>query len=295
MFARMKNIMCALFVFFAGISLPAADQAKPELVLISIAAEDKSHNAVADLKLEEISLKDNGAPVAPSSFVYVGAEPKDWILAIDASGSMRKERLWRPAIEAAVKQLSLLMRQRGDRVAVVTVQNDAFIDQDFTSDENEIRAAVGKADPRGGTALYDAVIASANYLVRKRQPGRQQVLWVITDGWDNSSMHSLEQTLDYVSGSGIPVFFSLIGNESRGMKAAQHLANSSGGSISRLKGNGACDEQSKKLVDFADHEYVIAFSTASDARSHRIRVTTSRTGVELIDSDRSVVRSNVAN
>jgi VWFA-related protein len=292
----MKNTLCILFVLFcvAGF-LFAADGAKPEQVIITISAEDKSHHAVTDLQPKDFSVTDNNAPVAPISAVYAGSEPKDWILAIDSSGSMRRTPMWRPAIEAAVKQLSPLMRQRGDRVAVVTVQDNAYIDQQFTSNESEIRSTVDNIDPRGGTALYDAVTASADYLVRKRQPGRQQVLWVITDGWDNASTHSLEQATDYVSGSGVPVLFSLIGDESRGMKAMQHLAKYSGGSVFRLKGKNECDQQTQKLVDFADHEYVIAFSPATDARSHRIRVTTSRAGVELMDADRSVVRSNTAN
>lgn len=292
----MKNALCIPFVlFYLASSLRAVDGAKSEPVVITIGAEDKSHHPVTDLQSNDFSVTDNNAAVTPISAVYAGAEPKDWILVIDSSGSMRREPLWRPATEAAMKQLSALMRQRGDRVAVVNFQNDAYIDQEFTSEESAVRAAVDRAEPRGATALYDAVIASANYLVRKRQPGRQQVLWVITDGADNASMHSLEQTIDYVSGAGVPVLFSLIGNESGGMKAVQHLAKCSGGSVFRLTGKDKGDEQAKSLVDFADHEYVIAFSPPSDARSHRIRVTTSRAGVELIDADRSVVRSSAAN
>ena len=46
----------------------------------------------------------------------------------------------------------------------------------------------------GGTALYDAVIASADYLSKNaKQP--KQVLLIVTDGDDNSSNASLAEAI----------------------------------------------------------------------------------------------------
>ena len=40
----------------------------------------------------------------------------------------------------------------------------AFIDQEFTSDVNKLRDGLGQYKVGGGTALYDAVVASADEL-----------------------------------------------------------------------------------------------------------------------------------
>jgi len=44
----------------------------------------------------------------------------------------------------------------------VNFSDEAFIDQEFTSDVNKLRDGLGHIESRGGTALYDAVVASAD-------------------------------------------------------------------------------------------------------------------------------------
>ena len=44
---------------------------------------------------------------------------------------------------------------------MVNFNDEYFLDQDFTSDINKLREALEKVEARGGTALYDAVVASA--------------------------------------------------------------------------------------------------------------------------------------
>ncbi len=59
---------------------------------------------------------------------------------------------------------------------------------------NRLRDGLGHIESRGGTALYDAVVASADKLVADgKRP--KQVIVIITDGEDNASTLSLEQTI----------------------------------------------------------------------------------------------------
>ena len=51
-----------------------------------------------------------------------------------------------------------------------------------------------KIDSRGGTALYDAVVASADHL-KKNGKRDKRVILVVTDGEDNASRESLEQAI----------------------------------------------------------------------------------------------------
>ena len=69
---------------------------------------------------------------------------------------------------------------------MVNFSDEAFIDQDFTSDVNKLRDGLSHIESRGGTALYDAVVASADKLVADAKRPKQ-VLVIITDGEDNAS------------------------------------------------------------------------------------------------------------
>jgi Ca-activated chloride channel family protein len=51
-----------------------------------------------------------------------------------------------------------------DEAFVVNFSDEAFIDQEFTSDVNKLRDGLSHIESRGGTALYDAVVASADKL-----------------------------------------------------------------------------------------------------------------------------------
>ncbi len=56
----------------------------------------------------------------------------------------------------------------------------------MTSDIKKLREGLSHIDSRGGTALFDAVVASADKLAgNAKQP--KQVLILITDGEDNAS------------------------------------------------------------------------------------------------------------
>jgi Ca-activated chloride channel homolog len=90
----------------------------------------------------------------------------------------------------------------------VNFSDEAFIDCDFTSDINKLRDGLSHIDSRGGTALYDAVVASADKLVADAKRPKQ-VLILITDGEDNASSSDLEQTIYKVQQLSGPVIYSI--------------------------------------------------------------------------------------
>ncbi len=64
---------------------------------------------------------------------------------------------------------------------MVNFSDEAFIDQDFTADENKLRDGLSHIDSRGGTALYDAVVASANKLVADAKRLKQVLVRLPTE------------------------------------------------------------------------------------------------------------------
>ncbi len=57
-----------------------------------------------------------------------------------------------------------------------------------------MKTALERIDARGSTALYDAVIGSLDHL--KKGTRDKKVILVVTDGEDNASRHSLENTVE---------------------------------------------------------------------------------------------------
>jgi Ca-activated chloride channel homolog len=112
-------------------------------------------------------------------------------LVIDNSGSMRDKR-------ANVNEAALTLVQtsnRDDEVFVVNFNEDYYLDQqsDFTNDMDVLKEALERIDSRGSTALYDAILASLDHLQKGHRD--KKVLLVVTDGEDNASRHSLEDTV----------------------------------------------------------------------------------------------------
>jgi Ca-activated chloride channel family protein len=109
-------------------------------------------------------------------------------LVIDTSGSMRpKLRMVSDAARDLIRQM-----RRDDEAFLVQFKADTDLIQDFTPDRRELEYALGDLYAGGGTALLDAIIATADHAHRSGRR-RKKALVVITDGLDkNSSMKEKE-------------------------------------------------------------------------------------------------------
>jgi VWFA-related protein len=125
-------------------------------------------------------------------------------LVVDNSGSMYRKR---PSVNKSALDLVEASNPQ-DEAFVVNFSDEAFIDCDFTSNIGKLRDGLSHIDSRGGTALYDAVVASADKLVADAKRPKQ-VLVLITDGEDNASSQNLEQTIERVQQLSGPVIYSI--------------------------------------------------------------------------------------
>ena len=64
-----------------------------------------------------------------------------------------------------------------DQVFVVNFNDEYYLDQDFTGDINKLRESLEKVESRGGTALYDAVVASADHLAKNAKLSKKCCSW----------------------------------------------------------------------------------------------------------------------
>jgi len=158
---------------------------------------------VENLTKDDFQVFEDGVKQNIVSFQHTDL-PVSMGLVVDNSGSMY---LKRPSVNKSALDL-IEASNPHDEAFVVNFSDEAFIDCDFTSDIKKLRDGLSHIDSRGGTALYDAVAASADKLAADaKQP--KQVLILITDGEDNASSLDLEQTIHRVQQLSGPVIYSI--------------------------------------------------------------------------------------
>ncbi len=158
---------------------------------------------VPDLTKDDFQITEDGVKQTLISFQHTDL-PVSIAIVVDNSGSMARKR---PSVNKSALDLVQASNPQ-DEAFVVNFSDEAFIDQEFTSDVNKLRDGLGHIESRGGTALYDAVVASADKLVADAKRAKQ-VLILITDGEDNASSLNLEQTIHRVQQLSGPVIYSI--------------------------------------------------------------------------------------
>lgn len=231
-------------------------------VVLNVSVFDKNRDLINDLTKNDFKVWEDGAPQTIIAFQHQDLPVSMGIL-IDNSGSMRDKR-------AAVNEAALdLVRasNRDDEAFVVNFSDEAYIDEDFTSSISSLRQGLSHIDSRGGTALYDAVIASADHL-EKDAKRPKQVLLVITDGEDNASSFDLEQTIRKVQDLDGPVVYSiglLFGNdtdshdEHRAKRALQLLSDETGGLAFFPKSLADVDTIAAEVAQDIRRQYTIGY------------------------------------
>ena len=228
-----------------------------EVMLHATVVDDKQH-IVTNLDRNAFTVFEDGKPQQIISFHHVDI-PVAMGIVIDNSGSMREKR-------NKVNQAALnLVRSSNpqDEVFVVNFNDEQYLDQDFTNDLRKLKEALEKIDARGGTALYDAVVASADHL---KQNGRleKKVLFVVTDGEDNASSETLEQAVKQLQQENGPSVYAIgiLGDEEhpkRAKKALQIIADRTGGIAFFPKTLDEVDAISRSIAADIRNQYAIGY------------------------------------
>jgi Ca-activated chloride channel family protein len=186
---------------------------------------------------------------------------------IDNSGSMYDKTA---AVGAAALDLVKLSNPQ-DEAFLVDFSSEAYIDQDFTSDIGQLQKGLAYIKPSGGTALYDAVIASADYLSKNAKRAKQ-VLLIITDGEDNASSASLESAIRRVQDMDGPAIYSiglLFGEDVSHSEAhhakevLQELSDQTGGLAYFPKGLGTVDAIAHEVAQDIRTQYTIEYHSTN--------------------------------
>jgi Ca-activated chloride channel family protein len=227
-------------------------------VLLHATVIDNRQRIVTDLDRSAFTVLEDGKPQTIISFRHEDI-PVAMAIVIDNSGSMREKR-------NKVNQAALnLVRASNpkDEVCIVNFNDEYYLDQDFTNNLLKLKEALEKIDTKGGTALYEAIVASADHL---RRNGRleKKIVFVVTDGEDNASLETLEQAVKQLQAENGPSVYAIgiLGEEEhpkRARRALEIIAQHTGGIAFFPKTLDEVDEISRTVARDIRNQYTIGY------------------------------------
>jgi VWFA-related protein len=158
-----------------GYRAPAPPPIRPTLEFTVMDPEGR----YVDVSASDLVVLENGDEQKIETFQDAVA-PVSIVLALDASGSMRKAS---DDLRAAAREFVESLRPE-DQLAILFFADGIVVSHDFAKNRQEALDAIDAYKSSGGTALYDALASSLNML--KRQDGRRAVV-VMTDGRDENN------------------------------------------------------------------------------------------------------------
>jgi len=193
-------MFCLTVVFLSAVNLihaqeqpdPSEDEVlrvNTNLVTVPVSVLDRHGKFVPDLKQEQFHLFENG--IEQEIAYFENAEkPFTVALLLDTSDSTKfKLKDIQEAAIAFTEQL-----RPDDRVIVIAFDINVQIISDATSDRDQLRKTILRAQTGGGTSLYSAVSVAINQRLNRIR-GRKAIV-LFTDGVDTTSRDATyEETL----------------------------------------------------------------------------------------------------
>jgi Ca-activated chloride channel family protein len=212
MFARKTCLLlCCVWSAFAVAQMSSAKEDQKSdisvnvrLVNVFASVTDAHGAAVVDLKKDDFSVLEDGHPEKISVFEQQSGVPISIVMALDVSGSVRKEM--RLELESARRFTASILRPE-DGMALITFGENVNEVVPFTNSWKRIADGMHNMLSGAGTSLYDAIYLSSMRL--RRRDGRK-VLVIITDGGDTTSRVDYQEALRTAQSAEVMVYSIII-------------------------------------------------------------------------------------
>lgn len=245
-----------------------------DLVALNVSVFDQNWKVIRGLPQSAFSVKENGAPQQISVFRQEDV-PVSMGLIVDTSASMRdkKDRV----ISAAVAMVKA--SNPDDEVMVVRFSDDPEVVQPFTNKVDALEKSLRGIEPRGETAMRDAVLLGIQDL-RSRAKRDKRVLVVVTDGDDNASVATQQRLIEAARQSNAIVYaIGLLGGEppesaARARKAIEDLTNQTGGRAWFPTDVNDIAAITPEIAHEIRNQYVIGYTPTDQTKDGKFRTVT---------------------
>jgi VWFA-related protein len=271
---------------------PAADEipvftTDTRLVVVHASVFDSRGKLITNLPQTSFKVLENGIE-QPLKIFRREDIPVSIGIVIDNSGSMRDKK---SRVAAAALNLVRASNPQ-DEVFIVNFNDDAYLDQPFTSEIKKLEEALDRMETKGGTAMRDAVSMSIDYVKQKAKKDKK-VLVIVTDGNDNTSNLNLEELVRKAQQNDVLIYsIGILSEEEprearRAKRALHDLAQASGGMDYYPKDLEEVDRITPEVAHEIRNQYTLAYSptnTALDGTFRKITVTVNASGKPTVRS-----------
>ena len=277
-----RQASCLALLALAPLTLAAQEltlHVDVKLVNVFVNVIDQNGAIVAGLTREDFALAEDGRPQQISVFERQSELPLNLTLAIDTSGSVRKDMA--EEADAARRFAHALLRPQ-DQMSLLQFATYVRELTPFTNKVSQIDHGLGQLRGDWATALYDAICQGSAGL--GRNPGRR-VLVLISDGDDTASSATYAQALEQALRNEVMIY-SIIdvpieasaGRDLGGEHALITLAEQTGGK-SFYVSDGGLSKAFAQVSDDLRTQYLLAYYPHNQEPGrdfHRIQVTIPR-------------------
>jgi Ca-activated chloride channel family protein len=254
-----------------------------KLVSVFVNVTDRHGALVGGLAREDFALSEDGRVQQITVFERQSEQPLSLTLAIDTSGSVRKDLA--EEADAARRFAHALLRTQ-DQMSLLEFATQVREITPFTNKVSQIDHGLGQLKPDFATALYDAVYLGSDRLGKKQ--GRK-VLVLISDGGDTVQGTTYAQALEAALRNEV-IIYSLIdvpieasaGRDLGGEHALITLAEQTGGK-SYYVSEAGLDKAFQRVSDDLRTQYLLGYYPRNQEPGksfHRIEVKIPRAGNE---------------
>ena len=277
----MKPLLLAaallLFPLFAAGQGPGAppeepptfsDSAGAEYVMLPVLVTDKKGRFADGLRKEDFVLRVGDTRVAVDTFDRDESAPVSFAFLVDTSGSMGVAK----KLDNAKSAIRSIVRARlpGDDFALFAFsEGQVRMVADFSPDPSALLASLGELEASGQTALFDAVAATPERMMKGRNNKRAILLF--TDGVDNASELTVEKMAELLQRVSVPVYpigmknsaFDALSEKERqelSVDNLQMLAASSGGRLHLVSGDDDLRPLAAQISQEVRQQYLLGFA-----------------------------------
>jgi VWFA-related protein len=214
-----------------------------------------------DVSADDLEVSEDGVPQQIETF-HEASQPVSIVLALDASGSMRRREA---DVIASARAFASALRPQ-DQLALLLFSDEVSLVHDLSTNREGTRQAIESYKTAGGTALYDAVSEALGRL--ERTEGRRVVV-VMTDGRDENnpgtgpgSVRRMPDVLEQLKKTGAVVFSIGLGTKVD-VEPLEKLADLSGGRLLLPQDVSGLEAEFGRVVEDLRRRYVIGYTSSN--------------------------------
>lgn len=239
-----------------------------QFVELYISVLNKQLRPVDHLSSEDFSIREDGINQRPLRFDKVTNLPIHAGILVDVSASM--EENLEAAQLAALKFFEDAITKK-DRATLITFNDHPNLAAKFTNDVGILAGGLAGLRAERGTALYDSLIFALYYFNGIKG---QRALIILSDGKDEHSRFSFENTLEYARRAGVAIYaigLHLTKKQGDTPKKLRRLAEETGGRIFLIEEVSQLETVYRDIQRELRSRYYLAYQSTNSSNSNDFR------------------------